>query len=147
MSEKSCKPKLGPFHLVTEGKQEVVYAGYEGPKVAFGSDEQRIYVHWEVVTPGRHQGLILFQSFKYYKEWGSQSKFYRAWSLANGGRPRRRTRMSPRIFAGKVFLAEVRTVRPIFTNGPLKGKEQPQCMWYSVVDELLEVLTGKKGEK
>jgi len=61
------------------------------------------------------------------------SKFYRAWTLANGNRrPSRRDRMSPDIFIGRVFRARTRVVK---TDS--RGKRLPNAQWYSVIDEFL----------
>jgi len=42
---------------------------------------------------------------------GRRSRYYAAWVMANGGPPRRRDRLSPRVFKGKWFLLRIRDVR------------------------------------
>jgi hypothetical protein len=44
-------------------------------------------------------------------EVGKRSKYYAAWIMASGGPPRRKDRLSPRVFKGKVFLVRIRDVR------------------------------------
>jgi hypothetical protein len=60
------------------------------------------------------------------------SKYYRAWVTANGGRPRRKDRMSPSVFKNRLFQIRVRTVVTDHQGRPLAAAHQ-----YSVVDELL----------
>jgi hypothetical protein len=61
------------------------------------------------------------------------SKFYRMWTLANGGqRPGRRDRMGLAIFKGRMFRARTRVVKTT-ASGPALLPSQ----WYSIVDELI----------
>ena len=69
---------------------------------------------------------------------GFQSKYYRWWVIANGGeKPLRGTRMTPRIFVGKVFRARVGTVATRVT-----GEVKLEGELYSVIEDLLEKMTG-----
>ena len=62
-----------------------------------------------------------------------RGKFYRAWTLANGGRrPSRRDRMKLAVFKGKVFRARIRVVK---TDS--RGNKAPKEDWYSIIDELI----------
>ncbi|MFA5811061.1 MAG: hypothetical protein WC956_01860 [bacterium] len=135
-------PKADVFAYIPEGVYEAVYVGYDGPVAVFGPNERRLYLHWEIVTHGPYLGTRLFQSFKHYYKWGPQSNYYQCWSLAAGRRPRARTRMSPEVFKGKVFLAEVVTVKPVFNEGVYKGRPRPTHEWYSRVSDLLDVAAG-----
>jgi hypothetical protein len=68
------------------------------------------------------------------------SKYYESWVIANGyQKPKRRelSRMSPMIFAEKIFLARVRTVKR-----RADGSEKHPIFWYSIVDELLSLEAG-----
>jgi hypothetical protein len=61
------------------------------------------------------------------------SKFYRAWTLANGNRrPSRRDRMRPDVFIGRLLRAQTRVVKTDSRNRKL-----PKDQWYSVIDGFL----------
>lgn len=135
-------PKMDAYPLIPEGIYDIQYIGHDGPKAVFGPGEMRLYLRWRVVSPGSCHGIKLFQSFKHYERWGTQSSFYEAWAIANGARPRVRTRMSLAVFKNKIFRAYIRTVKPVYDNGPMKGKPKPGFFQYSLVDRLLEVIAG-----
>lgn len=67
------------------------------------------------------------------------SNYYRAWAIANGGPPRSRgTKISPRMFLGKLFRVRVATVRPrqriIGSDGKARpGDVLPDHLWYSKI--------------
>ena len=73
------------------------------------------------------------------------SNFYRAWAIARGGPPRsRNTKMSPRIFKGKLFRLHTTTVKPRHRitgeDGKVRpGPSLPESFWYSKVVCLLSV--------
>jgi len=58
--------------------------------------------------------------------------------MVNGWRkPSRNAKMSPRIFLNKICRIKNRTVKPLHNK-----KEMPEDFWYSVVDEIIEVIAG-----
>jgi hypothetical protein len=63
---------------------------------------------------------------------------YRFMTIALGRLPYKHERLSKKIFVGKMFRLRIRDVG----NRVYNGAERPSCMVYSVVDEILEVLTG-----
>jgi hypothetical protein len=66
----------------------------------------------------------------------SGSKYYKTWCMVNDWqKPSRNAKMSPRLFLNKIYKVKTRTVKP-----PHNGKEMPEQFWYSVVDEIIEVL-------
>lgn len=90
-----------------------------------------------VIIEGEHAGKRLPMFFRTSRYW--TSRFYRAWVIANDGLPSRNTRMSHRIFVGKVFKAAVVTVRPcnriVGPDGKSRpGSPLPESCWYSRVD-------------
>lgn len=135
-------PKMDAYPLIPEGIYSIQYLGHDGPKAVFRPGEMRLYLRWKVITSGMCHGVKLFQSFKYYERWGTQSRFYEAWTVANGARPKVRTRMSLSIFKNKIFSACIRTVKPEYEDGPMKDKPKPDIFHYSIVDRLLEVIAG-----
>jgi hypothetical protein len=63
---------------------------------------------------------------------GRHSMYARAWTIANGGPPRRRQTMSARVFKGKVFQVKVGDVIGNYRGGAHHPSEQ-----YSVVREIV----------
>jgi hypothetical protein len=89
------------------------------------AEELKLYLS----TPPRHNGCFSRQP-------GSKSVYYRAWVVANRGRPPLRGQeMSFEVFRNGLFRIRVRTVKTDRRQRPL-----PPCLRYSVVDALLERL-------
>src|SRR5258708_16264370 len=71
------------------------------------------------------------------------SNFYPAWAIAHGGPPRsRNTKMSARVFKGKLFRLLTATVKPKYRivgeDGKMRpGPFLPESFWYSKVASLL----------
>ena len=61
-----------------------------------------------------------------------RSKYYRAWVIANGERPRKRQTLSHRIFVGKIFEIEIGDVLQDFEK-----RDHPKAMIYSVVRSIV----------
>ncbi len=60
------------------------------------------------------------------------SKFWRAWTMANGGRkPGRRDRMPLRTFENRMLRVTVRTVKTTSS-----GAKLPVHLWHSIVDDV-----------
>jgi hypothetical protein len=62
----------------------------------------------------------------------SRSRYYRAWVIANGERPRNRQTLSSRLFIGKIFEIEIGDVRQDFEK-----RDHPKGMIYSVVRRIV----------
>src|SRR5215470_4518189 len=73
------------------------------------------------------------------------SNFYRSWAIARGGPPRsRNTKMSPRVFSGKLFRVMTSTVKPRHRLSCEDGKFRlgpplPESFWYSKVACILSL--------
>src|SRR5262249_7481004 len=73
------------------------------------------------------------------------SNYYRAWAIANNGAPRsRNTRLSRKVFLGKLFRVRVTTVKPrhriMCPDGKVRqGNLLPEHLWYSKVECLLSL--------
>jgi len=68
----------------------------------------------------------------------SGSKYYKTWVMVNGWmRPSKNARMSPRLFLNKIFKIKTRVVKPKHHD-----KLMPETFWYSVVDEIIQVIAG-----
>lgn len=72
---------------------------------------------------------------------GRNSVYLREWTIANGGiPPKRRDRMPPGKFVGKIYRIRVRTVEKTWD-----GRFHPTGLRYSVVAEILELVTTNEN--
>lgn len=124
-----------PFPLIPEGEYEAACVKHEHSR--YLAKEKRLYLHYQIIS-GEFEATKLFQAFNYnYKSFSRASKYYVEWSLANKALPRRRDKMSPRVFLNKAFKVKVVTVKPKHGDGTVK----PEMFHYSKVDRIIEVLT------
>jgi hypothetical protein len=124
--------------LVPDGDYQV---GFVQSERGHFENRQRIFLWFQIITPGEQFGMRLYLvcpcPVNGGKVFGLGSKLVAAATVALGQRPKRRDRLSTRLFAGKTFLARTRTV-----TTDHKGKPRPKEDHYSVLDELLRVEAG-----
>jgi hypothetical protein len=102
---------------------------------------RKTFLKFKILTPGEHFQKEIFMAFNmpYDGKIKSGSKYYKTWCKVNGWqKPSRNAKMSPRLFINKIYKIKTRTVNPPQPN----GEEMPEDFWYSVVDSIIEVLTG-----
>jgi len=94
---------------------------------------------------GKYDGEDLFMvCLLYSAPIPRRSKYYNQWSIAKGRPPIKGERLSREVFKGKLFKVLVRDTLRKFSN----NKTMPSQFQYSVVDSILEPLTGSaKNEK
>lgn len=131
------------YPLIPEGKYEVGFLREE-KKWLWG--RENIFLHFQIVDFGAFQGVELYMACNAPKKnkqgkMPISSKYYQAWVLAKGKRPDRFDRMTPQVFRGKLFLAQVRTVDKTAQNVP-----RHPLLHYSIIDHLLERLTDSEKE-
>lgn len=100
---------------------------------------RKLFLHF-VILMGPHEGKQIFQAFNvpYNERIKAGSKYYKTWVMVNGWmKPSRNATMSPRLFLNRVFRVKTRTVKPKHN-----GAEMPKQFYYSVVDEIVKVMTG-----
>lgn len=133
----SISPKTNPLPQIPKGKYEAVCIKTDVSK--YLGKEKRLYLHFKIIA-GEYSETKIFGIYNYnYKSFPRGSKYYTDWSIANGALPRRADRMSTRIFKGKVFLVKIRDAIPRYDDGTPK----PEMFHYSVVDRIMERLTGQ----
>lgn len=117
--------------MISQGNYEAVCIKHE-KGWSFGRNV--LFLHWKIIDQlSDAYNEILFQPFNAnYRKFTMGTKYYKAWCLANGSKPKRGDRMSPLIFRNKVFLVKVVTV-----------KREPDFLSYSKVDEIIECCTVK----
>ena len=105
-----------------------------------GKKTRKTFLHFRIVEPGPHCGKQIFMAFNMpdEKKIRMGSKYYKTWCLVNGWKkPSKNAKMSPRIFKNKIYKIKTRPVKPKH-----HGKEMPKDFWYSVVDEIIELVAG-----
>ncbi|MDR4468841.1 MAG: hypothetical protein MRJ68_11175 [Nitrospira sp.] len=102
--------------------------------------QSKLFLWFQMQTPGEWVGQYFYMVCNVSRngKWGPSCKFWLMWVLAAGRRPNRVDRMSTAIFKNKVYRARMRKV--LKTS---KGISRTPDQQYSVVDELLEVRTGR----
>lgn len=100
----------------------------------------KVFLWFQMLTSGEWHGQAFYMACNVAEKgkWTASCKFWQAWVLAAGRRPTRADRMSTAIFKNKVFRARMRKVLKT-----AKQTDRTPAQQYSVVDELLEVLTGR----
>ncbi len=127
--------------LIPDGDYLAVGTGFYWDRASRTYGE-RIYVYFRIFE-GQHAGTELRMFLRPSRH--PTSNFYRAWSIANDSPPRsRKTRMSARIFLGKLFKVKTATVRPRHQLTGPDGKRRPgpflpEYMAYSKVVCLLSL--------
>lgn len=102
--------------------------------------QEKVFLWFRIQTLGEWHGIEFFMACTVAPKgrWGPSHKFWKAWVLAAGRRPNRPERMSVAVFQNKIFRARMRKVLKTANQTDRTPAQQ-----YSVVDELLEVLTGR----
>lgn len=124
--------------LVPDGVYEFVFVRAERGRF---EKRERTFLWFRIATPGDHLGLELYLACPHPSDGGRKfglgSKLVAAATVALGQRPKRRDRLSTKIFRNKVFRARTRTV-----TKDSKGNERPRTDQYSTLDTLLSAETG-----
>ena len=107
----------------------------------FQWNRQIVFLWFRLLTPGDSFGKEFYMtcSIPPNGRWSPSHKYWMVWVLAAGQRPGRKDRLSTSMFKNKVFRARMRVV----TKTAKQLQRTPEQR-YSVVDELLERLTGQK---
>jgi hypothetical protein len=105
---------------------------------------RKLFLHFRILELGPHFGEQIFMAFNMpdKKKIRMGSKYYKTWCMVNGWKkPSKNAKMSPRLFKNKIYRIKTRTVKPKHN-----GKKMPENFRYSVVDEIIEVITGQQSE-
>jgi len=127
-----------PKPLIPNGTYEAQCVRHDSG-FCFGKS-RKVFLYFKIIEQGEHHGKEIFQAFNmpYNKKMKAGSKYYKTWCMVNDwNQPSRNTKMAPRLFLNKICKIKTRTVKPKHN-----GKDMPDNFWYSVVDEILEVVAG-----
>lgn len=132
---------LGRVGYVPPLVQDGTYsAGFLRAEQGRYEGRDRWFLWFRIVTAGTYFGYELYLSCPFPttgKTFGFGSKLVRALLVATGHMPRRRDRISAKMFYGKAFIIKTRTVKK-----DRNGRARPADQWYSVIDELLQKEAG-----
>jgi hypothetical protein len=138
--------------LSLDGKEAVIRLGRPQPRSvrAFGSGARpKLLIPAEVMPYNEHdaqafagQRLDIWIPYPSGKA-GKASKYYRWWSVLNGGPPSRRDRMSLWIFEGALVRVRLKTSRTDY-----RGRLKPEAMWETVIEDIVALeVPGKRSTK
>ncbi len=139
----------------SSGDLEFPCNGYIPPAIPDGDDYEagfvraekkrlwgqlKVFLWFKVITPGDWYGQEFHMTCNVPSNgrWTASCKFWQAWTLVTGERPARAGRMSIAVFRNKVFRVRMRKVVKT-----AKQTVRTPAQRYSVIDELLEVMTGR----
>jgi len=104
--------------------------------------QEKVFLWFKLITAGSwfEEEFFMACTVAPKGRWTPSYKYWCAWVLANGKRPKRNDRMSTIVFRAKVFRVRFRTVMKT-----AKQTDRTPAQRYSVIDELLDRLTGNDG--
>jgi hypothetical protein len=130
--------------LKPEGNYQAACRGHE---TAFTFGTPKLYFRFCIVEPGESFGKELFKAYRVKSLIGKPSRNGRVKLTANGDLAMmlyrvlrlqsRLDRVSLSIMRNRVFHVRVRTVKTDYRQRP-----RPEPLWYSVVDDILELAAG-----
>lgn len=118
----------------------VCYAVETG--VSFGG-QKKVFLKFRI-HEGKYDGTELFMAINHYPnaELRPRHKYYQQWALAKGRMPHKGERLALNVFPKRLYRVLVRDTQRKHSH----GKVMADCVQYSVVDSILEPLTGGGGD-
>ena len=104
---------------------------------------QKVFLWFKIITSGDHFGKRLYfvANAPLKDHMAMSSRYWQAWTLAAGRRPKRRDKLSTSVFRKKVFLGRTRMVKKKVDKDGKHSARAPEQQ-YSVIDELIQVCAG-----
>jgi hypothetical protein len=124
------------YPLVAEGEYDVQFVKSETFRE---HRKDKLYVWFEIIE-GPNRGTRLFRAYNLYQPLVRGSNLYKDLTLLYGQRLRKNTRLSLKLFRGKILRIAVRTVKLSRKQTPLSEAQQ-----YSVVDRITGIVAGSNG--
>ena len=105
--------------------------------------DKRLFFEF-VIIEGKFAGVQLFMVCpRPSGKLRMRHKLYNQWSIVLGRIPHKGERLNTKIFEKKMYLISVRNTRKKFSG---TGKIMPEYLQYTVVDGIVEVITGVPDE-
>lgn len=126
------------YPRVAPGRYQAVAVRTQGPEWTFAFRRWSLLLEFELLAESEGPRVCAFFNMGSHREGpkvGSRSRYFQAWTLANGELPRRGQRMDPDVFLeGQIYLVEVDDSR---TNSEEQAKADSEI--YSRVTRILSV--------
>lgn len=125
----------GPeYPVLAPGRYTVRAVGFQGPQWVRSYRRWSLRIEFALTTePGSVSAFFNFGSDPNRQHIGRQSRYYKAWVLANGEHPRKGQEMSPETFLeGQFFEVEVESC-----NLDAEGNPKPEAELYSRVTKII----------
>lgn len=126
--------KEDPRPLLKEGIYEVQYHSHKLDKF-FGG--YKLYVNFQVCSLSEDKTELIFKAYNYYDKLPTGSSLYKDFTLLHGAKIRKNSSLTMKLFKNKILAVRVRTVS--LNRKQLKLTE---CLQYSVVDEIINIVAG-----
>ena len=119
-----------------EGVRLVRVSEIQGPQWVFNFMRWSIRLGCSLTDePGEASYFMNMGNKREAPQVGRQSKYYRAWTMANGGPPCKGQAMAPDVFLGKFLRVRIEDCRK-----DRDEREKPEGEVYSRITELLEIV-------
>jgi hypothetical protein len=144
MNDKKYTPDEKHRNLFPDGTYEAQYVEHNDGFIM--GKNRKLFVIFKILEVGEHFDKTIMLVYNMPLKGGPSAscKYYKDWVFLNGyKKPSRNAIMSPKIFKNKRLLIKTRTVKPKRN----KKEIMPEDFWYSVVGEIVEVLTGGAEEQ
>ena len=122
--------------LIPEGIYEVIYTDHTKYKYY---SQDKLQINFVVVSPTEYSDTVLTRIYNYYDRAKRNSDYIKECQIVLGRRLNKKEKVSPSIFKNKVLKVKVRTVK----NGR-KQEKLPSFLQYSIIDSIVDVVTGVK---
>ena len=125
----------GPdYPLLTPGRYTVRGSRFQGPQWVPTYRRWSLRVEFALTTePGSVSAFFNFGADKSGAKLGRQSRYFKAWTIANGELPRRGQAMTPDVFLdGQFFEVEVASC-----DSDSEGKAKPEAEVYSRIVKII----------
>ncbi len=128
------------YNRIPSGEYEAIcYRTKAGP--GFGQ-RRSVYLFFRIQN-GDYHGTELFMACTYPNgKISPRHKYFQQWIIANGSPPARGQRLARKVFPKKLYRVLVRDTQKKHSH----GRPMPDVLQYSVVDSILETLTGLRAE-
>jgi len=125
-----------PEERIPPGKYEANCIGYEIKPTFKGRRD--IFIRFEIYG-SKYSGIVLFMACTYPEgKVRERHKYFKQWTLAARRRPNRDESLNPDVFPGRMYKVLVRDTQRRHSDGTLMA----ECSQYSVVDSIIEPMTG-----